>query len=277
MDKLDSQIYKINYNDQKGEYFLEGNNFIHDDLIFHESEEYEIIMEEIQSFWNMKDIYEENNYVHKRGIMLAGAPGTGKTSLINLCFDWFFKEIKGLVFIISNGNELFYYSNFHKSRLRQIEPTMPIIVVFEDIDGYISYDQNYESLLLNILDGNNQINNVMYFATTNYPERLTERLSRPGRFDIKVEIKFPTRKEREIYLNKKLGDVNNLNKWLDETENKSFAFISEMVKQYKIYKKPLDIILNRLDDYAKIAKTSTSFNKEEKQIGFNSRQPIKKY
>lgn len=269
IDNLDSEIYRCYYSDKMGEYFLIANSFVHDNLIHHESDEYNIIMEEIKSFWNMGDEYKKNKYVHKRGMLLAGAPGTGKTSLINLCLEWYFKEIKGIVISVSNYNELACYSALHKLRIREIEPSRPIICIFEDIDGYVQNGGDGESILLNLLDGNNQIDDVMYICTTNYPERLTDRLSRPGRFDVKVEIKFPTRKEREIYLENKLGSISNIKEWLDETENKTMAFISEMVKQFKIYKNPLPVILDKLDSYAKIAKSSVSFNKEEKVIGFN--------
>ena len=268
-DNLTPGIYKIGYHPQKSEFFLEPNNFVHDDLIFHESAEYIAIMEEIKSFWNLRNVYEQNSYVHKRGLLLAGAPGTGKTSLINLCLDWFFNEVKGIVVSISSMNQLLTYCNMHKTRIREIEPTTPMICIIEDIDGYVYGGNEAETELLNILDGNNQINNVLYIATTNYPEKLSSRLSRPGRFDVKIEIKFPTKSERELYLRSKLGDISNMSEWLDKTEDMTLATISEIVKQYKIYNKSLDNILETLEGYSKI-KSSHQFNKKSSDsIGFN--------
>lgn len=102
MDNLETGIYNVLYNNQRGEEFLVKNDFVHDDLVFYESVEYDIIMKEVKSFWSKRDDYEKHNYMHKRGLLLEGSPGTGKTSLINLCLSYFFKEVNGLCFSIQS-------------------------------------------------------------------------------------------------------------------------------------------------------------------------------
>lgn len=89
---------------------------------------------------------------------------------------------------------------------RVIEPNRPILCIIEDIDGLVE-DSYYETALLNILDGIGQMENTIYLGTTNFPEKLKERiLNRPSRFDRRYEIKQPNDELREYYFRKKLTE-----------------------------------------------------------------------
>jgi hypothetical protein len=71
--------------------------------------------------------------------------------------------------------------------------------------------------LLNILDGIGQMENTIYLATTNYPEKLKERiLNRPSRFDRRYKIEKPDSNIRKFYFEKKLRDEDLKNINLDE-------------------------------------------------------------
>jgi len=54
--------------------------------------------------------------------------------------------------------------------------------------------------VLNLLDGVKQVDNIIYIATTNYPELLEERiLNRPSRFDRRFHIGTPSAEVRKFY------------------------------------------------------------------------------
>ena len=56
-----------------------------------------------------------------------------------------------------------------------------------------------ESEYLSLLDGENQIGNVVYVATTNYPEKLDKRFTdRPSRFDVVQKISMPNEDGKKI-------------------------------------------------------------------------------
>jgi SpoVK/Ycf46/Vps4 family AAA+-type ATPase len=80
-----------------------------------------------------------------------------------------------------------------------IEKHRPIVVMIEDIDAIV--DKKGESAMLALLDGELQIDNVVFVATTNYPERLDKRLvNRPSRFDEIIKIGMPSAAARAQYI-----------------------------------------------------------------------------
>ncbi len=97
-----------------------------------------------------------------------------------------------------------------------------------------------ETLLINVLDGIEQMDNVIYLATTNYTEKLPPRLlNRPNRFDRRIEIGYPTPEVREAYLRKKLkpADINIIEEsekpiqyWVDSTKDFTLAHLCELIK-----------------------------------------------
>ena len=50
------------------------------------------VIEMIKEFWGAKDDYEELGFRWKRGILLCGPPGTGKSATCRLVEDWFHKQ-----------------------------------------------------------------------------------------------------------------------------------------------------------------------------------------
>lgn len=112
---------------------------------------------------------------------------------------------------------------------RDVEPDRHILCVLEDVDGLIQYS---EHSMLELFDGDDQVNHVLFLATTNYPDRLPPRVMRSGRFDTKIEIKQIPREGRIAYLQSKVGtrckpeDIEN---YADLTEDFSFAQMREFV------------------------------------------------
>lgn len=133
-NKLNPGIYKVEVSREYGLYckLVETKSdklFIFSDSIIDD------LLEEINTFWEKRDLYKENNLMHKRGILLEGYPGTGKSSIIAMLSNEIIKR-KGIVFIVSGPGNLNLFVEFIVGNFREIEPNTPIITIIEDIDKY---------------------------------------------------------------------------------------------------------------------------------------------
>jgi SpoVK/Ycf46/Vps4 family AAA+-type ATPase len=89
-------------------------------------------------------------------------------------------------------------------------------------------------MILNLLDGIKQIDNVVYIATTNHPEKLEDRITnRPSRFDRRYEIELPNTEVRTAYIENKLSEEDlkkiNIEMWVKESDGFSLAHMRELV------------------------------------------------
>lgn len=183
------------------------------------------VIAEVEEFWKLKKKFQEFGFSHKRGFLLWGPPGSGKTCTLSIIIN---KMVKagGLVIVADSPNHLAGIL----PQLRTIEPKRPVVIVWEDIDAVI--DQYGESEVLSILDGESQIDNVVFIATTNYPEKLDKRITnRPSRFDKIVKIGMPSDEARALYLKDKIGDVvaKDGTDLVKETKGMSFAHMRELI------------------------------------------------
>lgn len=251
VESMDAGVYNLRYQEGLGFYMFKKELKL-DDLIEFDSAEHATVFKSIKDFWASKDKFKEYGFVYKRGILLYGPPGTGKSSLINMITKKLIDDHNGIVIVLSNGNELDLYHAYVAEVVRQIEPNRPIITVIEDIDGLCS-NHNNETQLINILDGIEQLDNVVYIATTNYPERLSERITnRPNRFDRRVLVGFPTAKTRKMYIEAKLKphdlDKIDIKEWVKKTDKFTISHIGELIKS-------VIILGNDFEETIKLLKT----------------------
>ena len=164
------------------------------------------ILEDIDNFWKREDVFKKYGYTHKRGILLYGPPGNGKSYLIQLLSQYIINERKGIVVNLKDYSSVELFLEYASPVIRMIEKNTPMIVLMEDIDNILEYDRSTLTKVLNMLDGIKQIDKVVYIATTNYPEKLQERVSnRPSRFDRRYKINKPNAKVREFYIKNKVS------------------------------------------------------------------------
>jgi SpoVK/Ycf46/Vps4 family AAA+-type ATPase len=195
---------------------------------------YEIkdILEDIDNFWNRIDKYKKYNFVHKRGILMYGEPGCGKSGIIQLLSKQII-ERGGIVINIKDEEDVEMFTKFIPT-FRKIEPNRPLVVLLEDIESLAGESRNQTSRLLNILDGVKQIEGVVYIATTNYPEKLQERITnRPSRFDRRYKVELPNEDIRRAYIQHKLNDDDlkniDIEEWIKKTEGMSLSHLKEVV------------------------------------------------
>ena len=264
-------FYEVGLDSNIG-YYLQKKQVNTDELYQLPSEELTDIIEDIQKFWQRADRYREYGFLHKRGILLYGDPGMGKSGIIQLITKHLVENMHGIVINLTNGDQIEWYGELITS-FRQIEPNRPIIVILEDIDGIAGEGTWSTSMLLNILDGVKQIDNVVYIATTNYPEKLEERITnRPSRFDRRYEVEPPTAEVREAYFRNKLSESDiksiDLNDWVKSTEGMSLAHLRELVISVVAMGNTFESTINRLNG---LKKKPVTKSKKSTKVGFGAK------
>lgn len=147
----------------------------------------------IDNFTNTKERCSKNGIKHKTGIKLHGPPGTGKTSVAVALADYLNYNI-ALVNILSLSSD--------EALLEIIEDIQNnTIILFEDADDAIGAPTTKSktkkegavtfSTILQVLDGIQSPENVIFMLTTNHPTSLDSALYRDGRINKIVEIGYP--------------------------------------------------------------------------------------
>lgn len=262
-------VFELKMSNSLG-FYIEKQSAISDDLMDLPVDEISEILSDIDIFWKRSDVFEKYGFTHKRGILLYGPPGNGKSYLIQLLSQYIIKE-NGIVLNLKDHYSVELFLEYIGPVFRIIEPNTPLIVMLEDLDSILEYDRSTLTKILNMLDGIKQINKVVYIATTNYPEKLQERISnRPSRFDRKYKIDKPNAQVREFYIKNKLKPEDlkkiNLKKWVEKSKGFSISHLKELVVSVIILGTPFEKAISTLKNMS----NKTSSNEDGKKIGFGS-------
>ena len=170
----------------------------------------------------------------KRGVLLGGTFGTGKTMAASVASKY--AAQMGLTYIyVPRANELRYALAFAQHY------QSPAAVVFcEDIDRVTSGDRSVRmDDILNMLDGiDSKTANVMVVLTTNELEDMNPAMLRPGRLDAVIEVTPPDAKAVEklirIYGRGVVAPDADLTHVGEELKGQIPAVIAEVVKRAKL-------------------------------------------
>jgi SpoVK/Ycf46/Vps4 family AAA+-type ATPase len=179
---------------------LEKTSFTEDDVLrdFVSTRD---VTDKIDKFFTAIPRYKTYGIFPKRGGLLFGPAGTGKTTIIaEICRKY---NTDGKTFVLlwhTDKIEAGDVKDFIKHL--QYEGVDKMILVAEDIGG-IEIDQariRSESALLSLLDNQEQTFKIPVYiaATTNYPENFMGNLTnRPNRFDDKIRVGYPKADARQ--------------------------------------------------------------------------------
>ena len=198
-----------------------------ENLVFINGSDIHEVMGDINLFFkkDTKSIYDKLNIAYKRGIILYGQPGNGKTAMIREVI----RSLEGvtIVNIVPNTRDI----PFILSELIKALNKRSALIVIEDIDAILTKFNRSE--FLNVLDGINVGSGIYFIGTTNYPERIDPAfVNRSGRFDRMFEIKNPNEDvRREFFKSSKLKEVlSGYKKYKNDSENKDLSVIDLFVK-----------------------------------------------
>jgi ATP-dependent metalloprotease len=134
-----------------------------------------------------------------KGVLLVGPPGTGKTMLARAVAG----EAGCPVFYMSGSEFDEMYVGVGAKRVRdlfaQARAKAPAIIFIDELDAVggkrnerdPAYAKQTLNQLLTELDGFSPSTGVILIAATNYPQSLDKALTRPGRFDRRVQVPLP--------------------------------------------------------------------------------------
>lgn len=178
--------------------FLNAENKSWDSIVLDAATKAEIKANTVD-FLKKGDEWSKYGIPLKRGILLTGAPGTGKTAIVKALTS----EADGITCITTNSYKL--AANDYFPELYKLSKDLsPSLVFIEDIDliGQSRLEPVYDKdsafvSLLNVLDGVEQYERIVTVATTNYLEMLDSALSqRPSRFDRVIKLSRPSVEQR---------------------------------------------------------------------------------
>jgi cell division protease FtsH len=186
-----------------------------------------------------------------RGVILVGAPGTGKTLLARAVAG----EADVPFFSISGSEFVEMFVGVGASRVRDLfqkaKRNAPCIIFIDEIDavgrqrgfglggGHDEREQTLNQILAE-MDGFEKDTNVIVMAATNRPDVLDAALMRPGRFDRRVIIDMPNLEEREAILqvharDKQMESSIDMKKIAQQTPGFSGADLENLVNEAAIF------------------------------------------
>lgn len=252
-NKLDSGSYKVDYLEYPQNKVALKQDSDFEIAKMHNFSDKDKIDSLFESFFN-KDVrikIETMGFCHKIGILLYGIEGTGKSSIIKYYCNHAINKHNAIVFHILYKKYQISQCWAFVQNIRRIQNN-PIIIVFDEFDQQMTEN---EAFLKTVIDGNMSISNCIFFAATNYLDKIPKAMSeRPSRFKYCLNIEGMQVKNDIInIITPILNDVlseEEINNIANELRGSTLDYIKQFC-----FDKLMDI---------------KHYGKNKKQIGFKS-------
>lgn len=208
---------------------IQGVSF--DDIVLPESLLGEL-RRDVDGFFSCEEQYNHYKLPWKRGVLLHGPPGNGKTHVIKAILN---SANKPRLYVKSFQSDCMTQEECIRLVFERAREVAPCILLLEDLDSLINDDNR--SFFLNEMDGFASNHGILTLATTNHVEDLdVALLKRPSRFDRKYHFPLPNLSQRIAYVqhwNERLESSLHIDATTQERlaslmEDFSYAYIKEL-------------------------------------------------
>lgn len=193
-------FYDVTHTDRG--YGLKPKQIVADDLILMGGTVAADLLSDMETFMEKRDAFRRLGLTHKRGYLLHGPGGTGKTSIALMVARSFIERADAIA-VFAPDSQSFYHG---VSIVRDIEPGRASIYLLEEADRIVN-----NTHCLSILDGGMALDGAVFIAMTNYRGRLPARVTnRPGRFARVIRVDSPERDVAIEYLTRLMARAPDL-------------------------------------------------------------------
>jgi len=238
---------------------------------------------QVDAFFGQKELYKKLNIRYRRGFLLVGSPGNGKTMMIRHLIRKCSLAYGADAHILNVNRRVSEVDITGIIREASENPDAPGLVILEDMDSLTRESQLTRAGLLGVMDGVEPREGILIIGTTNNPEDIDPALvHRPSRFDRVWHFKLPELEMRRSYIDWAMPHIkeSTRTKVAKKTKDWSFAYLNELrttafilaIHDHREEPTEQDVIdaLKLLESQFKTAETGAVEEKERGKVGFES-------
>lgn len=187
-----------------------------------------MIAREVESFFDpvITARLRDAGLKNRRGVILYGSHGTGKTSLIRALLP----GITAAGAVVLSDTNADHLENIIIPAVRESDPDRPIVLIWDEFEVNAQYSQKE---LLRLLDGVSSPDRLLVLATTNYLDKVPKQLcDRPSRFSLVLEMPPMNSAARMAYAQRKYSMLDSYQQFavVELTLNRSLDYLEEALK-----------------------------------------------